>query len=90
MATLNNTSINDTGFLTLPVNSNPAAGSQGSLRYNPQFARLEYYHTRDVSRWENLTNPFLTRCILRMQKRDIFCNILRSASEPVFTCFTFL
>ena len=63
MATLNNTSINDTGFLTLPVNSNPAAGSQGSLRYNPQFARLEYYHTRDVSRWENLTNPFLTRCI---------------------------
>ena len=64
MATLNNTSINDTGFLTLPVNSNPAAGSQGSLRYNPQFARLEYYHTRDVSRWENLTNPFLTRSIV--------------------------
>ena len=64
MATLNNTSINDTGFLTLPVSSASTAGSQGSLRYNPQFARLEYYHTRDVSRWENLTNPFLTRSIL--------------------------
>jgi hypothetical protein len=63
MATLSNTSINDTGFLTLPVSSTTTAGSQGSLRYNPQFGRLEYYHTRDVSRWENLTNPFLTRCI---------------------------
>lgn len=64
MATLDNTTINDTGFLTLPVNSATTAGSQGSLRYNPQFSRLEYYHTRDVSRWENLTNPFLTRSIV--------------------------
>jgi len=64
MATLSNTSINDTGFLTLPVDSSSTAGSQGSLRYNPQFGRLEYYHTRDVARWENLTNPFLTRTIV--------------------------
>jgi len=64
MATLNNTTINDTGFLTLPVDTNPSAGVQGSLRYNPRAGRLEYYHTRDVARWENLTNPFLTRSII--------------------------
>lgn len=64
MATLTNTTINDTGFLTLPVDSDTTAGSQGSLRYNPTLSRLEYYHTRDVARWENLTNPFLTRTII--------------------------
>lgn len=56
MATLNDTTINDTGFLTLPVGSQgqrPSA-SQGMVRYNSDHsnASLEFY---DGSQWRPVT-----------------------------------
>ena len=65
MATLKNTTINDTGYLTLPVvSTSTTAGSVGQIRYNHGNQRLEYYHSRDGARWDSLTNPFLTRQIV--------------------------
>jgi hypothetical protein len=64
MATLKNTTINDTGFLTLPNDSNTTAGTAGQVRYNPAQNRMEFYHTRDNAQWEPMMNPFLTRQIV--------------------------
>jgi hypothetical protein len=64
MATLKNTTINDTGFLNLPNDTNTTAGTAGQVRYNPALHRMEFYHTRDNARWEPMMNPFLTRTIV--------------------------
>ena len=64
MATLKNTTINDTGFLTLPNDTNTTAGTAGQVRYDPANHRMEFYHTRDTARWEPMMNPFLTRQIV--------------------------
>jgi len=64
MATLKNTTINDTGFLTLPNDTSTTAGTAGQVRYDPANNRMEFYHTRDNARWEPMMNPFLTRTIV--------------------------
>ena len=64
MATLKNTTINDTGFLTLPNDTATTAGTAGQVRYNPAQNIMEFYHTRDNARWEPMMNPFLTRTIV--------------------------
>ena len=48
MATLKNTTINDTGFLTVPVGTTaqrPASPTVGMLRYNTTLGTLEQYNT---------------------------------------------
>ena len=47
MATLKNTTINDTGFITLPVGTTaqrPASPSTGMMRVNTTTAALEFYN----------------------------------------------
>jgi hypothetical protein len=56
MATLKNTTINDTGFLQLPVGTTanrPATPSQGMLRYNTTLGAAEEY---TGSTWKRLDN----------------------------------
>lgn len=64
VATLKNTTINDTGFLNLPATSSTTAGTAGQVRWNPATNRMEHYHARDAGRWEPMMNPFLTRTIV--------------------------
>lgn len=64
MATLKNTTINDTGFLNLPATTSATAGSAGQIRWNPATNRMEHFHPRDGARWEPMMNPFLTRTII--------------------------
>jgi hypothetical protein len=63
MASLKNTTINDTGFLQLPAGTNaqrPTA-EPGMMRYNSDLATIEYY--RD-SIWQPLLLPFQQRQII--------------------------
>lgn len=64
MANLKNTSINDTGHLSLPNSTSSTAGTQGTIRWNPALNRLEQYKNRDMGRWQTMANPFLTRTIV--------------------------
>ena len=64
MANLKNTNINDTGHLIVPVGTSTAAGTQGTIRYDPATNRPEVYKDRDHGRWEPMINPFLTRQIV--------------------------
>jgi hypothetical protein len=66
MATLKNTSINDTGNLRLPRgnNSQRAGDVQGRLRYNTDANAIEYYTTVYGRGWTQMTIPYLTRQII--------------------------
>ncbi len=55
MATLKNTTINDTGFIQLPAGTTaqrPASPTQGMSRYNTSFSKTEFY---DGSTWRDVT-----------------------------------
>lgn len=67
MATLKNTTINDTGFLRLPKgNSGQRPGNDsGRMRYNTDSNVVEYYTSRTLDAgWKQLTIPFLARTII--------------------------
>jgi len=68
MATLKNTSINDTGFLRLPKGSSAQrpGNDPGRLRYNTDTNTAEYYTDRDLggNAWAQMTIPFKTRTII--------------------------
>jgi len=55
MATLKNTTINDTGFLRLPVGTNSQRPSQnprvGAIRFNTESSKIELWNG---SSWEAL------------------------------------
>ena len=67
MATLKNTTINDTGFLRLPkgTTGQRPGDDEGRLRYNTDSNAVEYYTNRDFNPgWAQMTIPFLTRTII--------------------------
>ena len=67
MATLKNTTINDTGFLRLPKGSSAQrpGNDPGRLRHNTDTNTVEYYTDRPLdSGWAQMTIPFLNRTII--------------------------
>jgi hypothetical protein len=62
MATLQSTTINDTGFLRLPVGSSAQrSGTTGSVRINSESGTLEFFNGIE---WENSTVSFPFRTII--------------------------
>ena len=65
MATLKNTTISSTNQISVPSNTNAAAGgAAGQLRYNPGTQQLEHYKLTDTTIWQELSTPFLTRTVV--------------------------
>lgn len=65
MATLKNTTINDTGFLRLPNGTTaerPAGTDAGRIRYNTSTNNIEYQNNSGT--WQNLAVPFQSRTII--------------------------
>ena len=57
MATLKNTTIDDTGFIKLPVGTTaqrPASPVAGMVRYNTDIKNVEYYDAIATT-WKTLT-----------------------------------
>jgi len=66
MATLKNTTINDTGFLKLPkgTTAQRPGNDEGRIRYNTDDGDVEFYTNRQSRGWSKLTIPFKTRQII--------------------------
>jgi len=66
MATLKNTTINDTGFLKLPKGSTAQrpTNDEGRIRYNTDNNEVEFYTNRQSRGWAKMTIPFKTRQII--------------------------
>lgn len=66
MATLKNTSINDTGFLRLPrgTSGQRPANDRGRIRYNTDTGNVEYYTDSYGRGWTQMTIPYLNRQII--------------------------
>lgn len=64
MATLKNTSINDTGALTLPTNASKNATSRGNLTFDPNTNGPKVYDTKNGNTFQPAVQPYLTRQII--------------------------
>jgi hypothetical protein len=66
MATLKNTSIDDTGFLRLPkgTSGQRPGNDRGRLRYNIDNGSVEYYTDSFGRGWTQMTIPYLNRQII--------------------------
>ena len=67
MATLKNTTINDTGFLRLPkgTTAQRPANAAGRIRHNTETGTVEYYSENALAGgWTQMTIPFQNRTII--------------------------
>jgi hypothetical protein len=66
MANLKNTSINDTGYIQLPIGSDAQRGATGNgkVRYNSDRNTMEFYTSEYGGKWEDFTVPWFYRSII--------------------------
>ena len=98
MATLKNTTVNDTGFLTLPVGTTaqrPASPANGMIRYNSTTSTIEAYA---AGNWITLGstlgsqgNPATSATQLKnagISTNGVYYYTLSSGTVPLYTDFT--
>jgi len=74
MATLQNTTINSTGFLTIPVGNTtqrPGSPTNGMLRFNTDTGQIEVYNS-GATAWGSITGPTISQ----IQITDSSYNVL--------------